>query len=116
MSRNQVSLIARGVSIERGDRTVLADVDLTVTERSRLAVVGPEGVGQSTLLAVLAGEVAPDRGNVTRAPERATVGLVRQVFDRDGAPSVRAHIAAALGVEAATARFEAASSADWAVA
>ncbi|MFN3217597.1 MAG: ABC-F family ATP-binding cassette domain-containing protein [Acidimicrobiales bacterium] len=111
MTRSQVSLIARGVSIERGDRSVLADVDLTVTERTRLAVVGPNGVGKSTLLAVLAGEVEPDLGSVTRAPERATVGLVRQVFDRDGAETVRAHIAAALGVEAATARFEAATAA-----
>ena len=78
MPGRQVSLIARDISIELAARLVLVDVDLTVTDQSRVAVVGPNGVGKSTLLRVLAAELVPDRGHVTRAPTDATVGLVSQ--------------------------------------
>ncbi len=111
MAAQQYSLIARGVSVERADRSILSGVDVTITERSRLAIVGPNGVGKSTLLRVLAGELAPDAGSVTAAPPTTTVGLVRQELDRGAAPTIRASIARALGVHAATERFEAATAA-----
>ncbi|MET8409587.1 ABC transporter ATP-binding protein [Streptomyces sp. NPDC005195] len=39
-------------------------LDLTLDDGEHLAVVGPSGVGKSTLADVLAGDVPPDRGNV----------------------------------------------------
>ncbi len=72
------SLAARGLTIHRADRPVLVDVDVTLTERSRLAVVGPNGVGKSTLLRVLAGRLAPERGRLDPAPPDLTVGLLDQ--------------------------------------
>ena len=101
-----VSQIARGVSLTRADRTVLRDVDLVVTERSRLAVVGPNGIGKSTLLAVLAGELDPDAGSVRRTPPTARVGLVRQQLDRTMGPTVRDLLAQRTGVAAAQATFD----------
>ena len=101
-----VSLIARGVSLTRADRTVLRDVDLVVTERSRLAVVGPNGIGKSTLLAVLAGELDPDASSVRRTPPTARVGLVRQQLDRTMGPTVRDLLAQRTGVAAAQATFD----------
>lgn len=52
-------------SIARGGRSVLNHVNLTVTTRSRLALVGENGRGKSTLLQVLAGRLKPDSGTVT---------------------------------------------------
>ena len=49
MSGAEVEL--RSVGFSHGPHTVLADVTATVGPRSRLAVVGPNGVGKSTLLA-----------------------------------------------------------------
>lgn len=66
---------AEAVSVTRGARRVLHDVTVTVSHRSRLAVVGENGRGKTTLLHVLAGLLVPDEGTVTRT---GTVGLARQ--------------------------------------
>lgn len=43
---------------------VLAGLDLTISPRERLAVVGPSGIGKSTLVGLLCGMLAPDAGQV----------------------------------------------------
>ncbi len=53
-------LSARQVTVARGNQTVLDAVSLSVDRGSRLGVVGPNGVGKSTLLRVLAGLQPPD--------------------------------------------------------
>jgi ATP-binding cassette subfamily C protein len=47
-----------------GARAVLDALDLTVENGEHIAVVGPSGIGKSTLLQVAAGLLAPDRGEV----------------------------------------------------
>ncbi|WP_261376691.1 ATP-binding cassette domain-containing protein, partial [Nocardioides sp. J9] len=71
-------LRAEGVTVARGGRTVLSGVDVTVGAGSRLAVVGENGRGKTTLLHVLAGDLPPDRGTVSRA---GTLALVEQTLD-----------------------------------
>ncbi|MGW6528625.1 ABC-F family ATP-binding cassette domain-containing protein [Streptomyces venezuelae] len=73
---------AEGVTVTRGSRRVLDDVSVTVSARSRIAVVGENGRGKTTLLHVLAGLIAPDEGAVHRT---GTIGLARQELSaRDG--------------------------------
>ena len=103
------SLHAHQVSIERADRPILVDVDLVLTSSSRMAVVGPNGVGKTTLFRVLAGELDPDRGTVRRSPYSTTVGYVRQELDRDVADTARHLVAIRTGVHAANVAFEAAT-------
>ncbi|WP_328371422.1 ATP-binding cassette domain-containing protein [Streptomyces sp. NBC_00445] len=74
---------AESVTVTRGSRRVLTDVSVTVSARSRVAVVGENGRGKTTLLQVLAGLITPDEGSVHRA---GTTGLARQELStRDGA-------------------------------
>ncbi|MCW2287879.1 macrolide transport system ATP-binding/permease protein [Leucobacter luti] len=73
--RHRAQLIASGVSVIRGGNRVLHELDLTVTAGSRIAVVGENGRGKSTLLDVLAGELAPDAGGVTLI---GTIGRAKQ--------------------------------------
>ncbi|MDE2781698.1 MAG: ABC-F family ATP-binding cassette domain-containing protein [Gemmatimonadota bacterium] len=54
----------RGVSKSFGDNRVLHDVDLAVRRGDRLAIVGPNGIGKSTLLKVLTGRLDADDGTV----------------------------------------------------
>ncbi|GHA86215.1 ABC transporter ATP-binding protein [Streptomyces chryseus] len=59
------TLELRGVTVARGDRTILAGVDLTVPGGTSLALVGRSGSGKSTL-AEVAGRLAdPDAGTAT---------------------------------------------------
>ncbi len=53
-----------GVCKSFGDNKVLHDVSLRVQRGDRLAVIGPNGIGKSTLLKVLMGELEIDRGTV----------------------------------------------------
>lgn len=57
-------LEARDVSLWRGSRHVLEDISLNVSPGRLLVLVGPNGAGKSSLLAVLAGVLAPDNGEV----------------------------------------------------
>jgi ATPase subunit of ABC transporter with duplicated ATPase domains len=53
-----------GVSKAYGDKRVLSDVDLVVNRGDRLAIMGPNGIGKSTLLKIAMGEVAADAGAI----------------------------------------------------
>ncbi len=46
-------------------KVIIKDFDLRVLRRDRVAFVGPNGVGKTTLLKMLTGEIAPDEGRVT---------------------------------------------------
>ena len=94
---------ARAVGFSHGPHTVLAGVTVTVGPRSRLAVVGPNGVGKSTLLAVLAGELTPETGTVSVSPPDATRVLLPQERDRRPGESLRAYLARRTGVAQAEA-------------
>lgn len=50
--------------LDRGGRTILRDIELTVPRGSITAVLGPSGSGKSTLLAALTGELVPATGKV----------------------------------------------------
>ncbi|KJF23574.1 ABC transporter ATP-binding protein [Rhodococcus sp. AD45-ID] len=64
--RQRAQLIASDVSVMRGANPVLNHVDLNVTPTSRIAIVGENGRGKSTLLHVLDGTLTPDSGTVQR--------------------------------------------------
>ena len=99
------TLAARHLRHERGGRVVLEDVSLTVGTDSRLGVVGPNGVGKSTLLQILAGLVTPTSGDVRVDPPTATVGYLNQEHAHDGDETVRAALYRRTGTAAAEAEL-----------
>jgi ATPase subunit of ABC transporter with duplicated ATPase domains len=72
------TLVARNLTIERGGRLVVDGVSIAVGPGSRLGVVGPNGVGKSTLLAALGGWLTPTSGRLSLDPPTATVGYLAQ--------------------------------------
>ena len=56
---------AKGLEKRFGDKEIVKGFDLRVLRGDRVAFVGPNGVGKTTLLKMLVGEVAPDAGTVT---------------------------------------------------
>jgi ATPase subunit of ABC transporter with duplicated ATPase domains len=71
-------LFLRRCSVSLAGRTVVRDVSLTVGPRARLGLLGPNGVGKSTVLRVGAGLLVPDEGSVERSPADLTVGYLEQ--------------------------------------
>ncbi|GAB2706593.1 ABC transporter ATP-binding protein [Nocardia thraciensis] len=59
-----VRLVARGLDVGHGGRTVLRDVDLTLRAGAVTVLVGPNGCGKSTLLRTAAGLLPPLSGSV----------------------------------------------------
>jgi ATPase subunit of ABC transporter with duplicated ATPase domains len=104
------SLHARDLSLALGARHVLVGVDLAVDPGQRIGLVGPNGVGKSTLLKVVAGLVVPDRGTITLSPPSANVGYLPQEPERLD-ETVMHHLARRTGVAAASAELHAATEA-----
>ncbi|HDI58896.1 MAG TPA: ABC-F family ATP-binding cassette domain-containing protein [Desulfobacteraceae bacterium] len=53
------------------DRPLINDLDLQVSAGERICIVGPNGRGKTTLLKLLAGRLAPQQGQIRRAPNQA---------------------------------------------
>ncbi len=103
------TLAARNVTHSRGGRTVLKNVSLSIGPQSRLGVIGPNGVGKSTLLQILAGSEMPDIGTVTINPPTATVGYLVQVNSGRRRETVRQNLARRTGIFDAAAQLMSAS-------
>ena len=66
-----------GLTKRFGDRVLLDDVTWQVTDGDRVGLAGPNGVGKTTLLKMLAGLDEADSGNIIR-PAGLTVGYLPQ--------------------------------------
>ena len=99
-------LHARGISRAFGGQTVLDDVSISLDGRDRVGVVGPNGVGKTTLLRVLAGLEAPDAGIVARAPRQLTVGYLPQEPDAVAGETLLGYLARRTGVADASAELD----------
>jgi ATPase subunit of ABC transporter with duplicated ATPase domains len=64
-----------------GELEVLRDVSLTVERGDRLAIIGPNGIGKSTLLSLLVGQNEPSSGTVEWGYE-ARYGYFSQDHDQ----------------------------------
>jgi ATPase subunit of ABC transporter with duplicated ATPase domains len=99
------SLVARDLARERGAHTVLDRVDVSIGPRTRLGVVGPNGVGKTTLLRILAGQERPDRGSITASPPNLRIGYLAQEPERRD-ETLLEFLARRTGVAAAEAELE----------
>ena len=98
-------LVVHHIAVERSGVTVLSDVSLTVAPHDRVGVIGPNGVGKSTLLQVLAGVLTPTSGSRSLEPPRASVGYLAQEHEQHPDESVRATLARRTGVTSADDRL-----------
>ncbi len=68
---------AKGLSKAYDGKSIVRDFSLTVQRGDRVAFVGPNGVGKTTLIKMLMGDVEPDAGSVTLG-----TNLLSAVFDQ----------------------------------
>jgi ATP-binding cassette, subfamily F, member 3 len=61
-------LVVKNLSKSFGDRTLFRDVSFEVVRGDKVALIGPNGCGKTTLLSILAGHERPDTGIVDLSP------------------------------------------------
>ena len=66
--RGDEVLVLSEVKKSFGDRTLFSDVELLVTPGERIALIGDNGTGKSTLLKCITGEELPDKGWISEGP------------------------------------------------
>ena len=106
----QATLVARHLHHERGGHTVLDDVSLSGGPTTCLGVVGPNGVGKSTLLQILAGLLVPTTGELRLDPPTAAIGYLSQEHGRERDETVVAALTRRTGVTGAEEELAAAAS------
>ena len=74
------------LSVRFGARTLYKDVNLKFTDGNCYGLIGANGAGKSTFLKVLAGELAPDTGDVYMGPHDTLYTLKQDHFQFDEYP------------------------------
>ncbi|MEM6161682.1 phospholipid ABC transporter ATP-binding protein MlaF [Erwinia sp. P6884] len=65
MGKTETNLVdVRNVSFARGDRPVFDNISLTVPKGKVTAIMGPSGIGKTTLLRLIGGQLRPDSGEI----------------------------------------------------
>lgn len=85
MSRERAQLTVENLTLVRGTNAVLNGANLSVQPGSRIAVVGENGRGKSSLIQALAGTLPPTQGRIRRV---GTVGVAAQELNSSGGRTV----------------------------
>ena len=54
----------KNVTFSRGDRLIYDDISLDIPRGKVIAIMGPSGIGKTTLLRLIAGQIKPEKGNI----------------------------------------------------
>ncbi len=77
-SKIEMSLLStHHLSHAYGENDLIVDVSLRIEAGERIGMVGPNGVGKTTLLLILSGLLKPDEGEIARQAD-LTLGYLRQ--------------------------------------
>ena len=77
------------VSVAFGHVPLLDAASVQVDPGERVAIIGRNGTGKSTLLKILSGELVPDTGSIWRAPDLRVARLVQDACHGGRAGRVR---------------------------
>jgi ATP-binding cassette subfamily F protein uup len=84
---------AENVSCQYGDTPLIRDFSTTVLRQDRLGIIGPNGCGKTTLLRLLLGELAPQRGQVRLGANLAVLYFDQLRGQLDGEKTVFDNVA-----------------------
>jgi ATP-binding cassette, subfamily F, member 3 len=96
------------LSLRRGARLLIADASFTIYRGEKVGIVGANGCGKSSLLALLLGELQPDAGSFDMPAQLVTAHVAQELdatdraaveFVMDGDPELRATEAAMAAAE-----------------
>lgn len=77
MLNDDVLVSIKNMSFSRSERPIFDDISLDIPRGKITAIMGPSGIGKTTLLRLIGGQIAPDSGEVW--------------FDQWNIPTLRRH-------------------------
>jgi ATPase subunit of ABC transporter with duplicated ATPase domains len=92
------------ITFEYTNREVFRDISLVVNEGEKLGLIGPNGVGKSTLLKIMAGMLEPSKGEVIS--EGLLIGYVPQEVTENQELSVYEYVMLITGITNAQSTFD----------
>ena len=81
----------QGLHVEFGSQVLLKDINYVINKRDRIALVGKNGAGKSTMLKIIAGLQSPSSGVVAR-PVDITIGYLPQQMELEDSLTVREEV------------------------
>src|SRR5450756_712751 len=90
-------LQVRDITKRFGEVLVLDRINFNLNRGERAGLIGPNGCGKTTLLRIVTGEMAADRGSVQLAPASLRVGYLPQALDWPAGATVGDVLRAAQG-------------------
>ena len=76
-------ITATDVSLSYGKRIIFQDVNIKFTAGNCYGLIGANGAGKSTFLKILAGQLEPDRGQISKGPRQRIAMLNQDQFAFD---------------------------------
>lgn len=108
--RGDEVIVLRGVSKAFGEKRLFSDISLKMEGGDRIALIGDNGTGKSTLIKMIMGEDFPDEGKIKLGPSIRTAYLPQVIhFDHPDWTLVENVMAARKGMTAQSARNRLAS-------
>ncbi|MGL5045454.1 MAG: ATP-binding cassette domain-containing protein, partial [Plesiomonas sp.] len=82
MTHTQTHLVeVRNMSFSRGDRPIFEDINLSVPRGKITAIMGPSGIGKTTLLRLIGGQLQPTSGEIWFDGDNIPSLSRRQLYD-----------------------------------
>ena len=86
LNRSMVSI--QGLKVEFGSQVLFENISYVVNKRDKIALVGKNGAGKTTMLKIIAGEQQPTSGTVARQTD-LTIGYLPQQMQRQDRLTVK---------------------------
>jgi len=77
-------ITASNIALSYGKRVIFQDVNIKFTPGNCYGLIGANGAGKSTFLKILAGQLEPDRGQISKGPRQRIAMLNQDQFAFDG--------------------------------
>lgn len=98
-------IIVKQICKSYGANQILDGISLSLKRGQKIALVGPNGVGKSTLLKIIAGKEKPDSGSIEYS-EKICIGYLPQEFNISSPETIKQYLKKITGLDKIEAKLE----------